>query len=168
MTQEFIGGLLPLFPMRKYENLEREGTKVYIYTHFDKYILDDTSLSGNYIERRLSLQFSKDPKLYPIKKICNTLQELVNSGSKVFIDTEGRLVRWSKQKYYTVYSQEVLKANMIAKTSVEMFFKIPEGGLQRVVASKYYKYVRVVKLGPMCYMPLDFGDDYESPCKKKL
>lgn len=168
MTKEFIGGLLPLFPMRKYDHIEVIGTKKYIYTHFDKYILDDTSLSGNYVERRLQLQFSTDPKLYPIKKICNTLQELVNSGCKTFIDSEGRMIHWNKQKLYPVYSLGVLKSNIISKTSVEMFFKIPEGGLQRVVASRYYKYVKAVKLGPMCYMALDFGDEYEKPCKKKL
>ncbi|AZV01905.1 hypothetical protein [Aeromonas phage Akh-2] len=44
MMDKFIGGLLPLFPMRKFEHLEKVGTKTFIYTHFDKYILDDTSL----------------------------------------------------------------------------------------------------------------------------
>lgn len=170
MSTNFIGANLPLFPMRQYDNIEQIGTKRFIYTYYTKYILDDYQLEGDYVERRLQLQVSqpKDCKLYPLHKICNTMQELLNSKATIFINTEGKILRWKKQNYYEIRSLKVIHQNVLDSNKVELFYKLPEGGIERTVTSKQYKFVYAIKFNAMCYMPIDFGDTYTDLCRKKL
>ncbi|MGL4519192.1 MAG: hypothetical protein ACRCUJ_05610 [Phocaeicola sp.] len=164
----FIGGNLPLFPMRQSTSIEREGTRTYITTYYDKYILDDSSLEGSYAERRLFLSFGQDYKLYPLKYICNTMAEVVNSGATRFINNEGRMFTWKKTKSYLVIPRSILQTNQLGLNKYELFYKLPEGGISRSVSSKPHKYVHLIKLGPMCYMPYDYGETAECSQRKKL
>lgn len=169
-TKNFIGGSLPLFPIRKYNSIEREGTKTFIISAFEKYILDDTSLPGDYTERRLYLSVfnTSEYRLYPLHKICNTLQELSNSGTLDFINNEGKLLRWNKNTFFPVVSSKVIKSYQLEDGKVEIWYKLPEGGIEKTVASKGYNYVHLIKLGVFCYMPFDFGDTQTCLQRKKL
>lgn len=169
--KNFIGSNLPLFPLRQYVSIEKDGPKTYITSAMEKYLLDDQNAPGQtYTERRLWLQVNNKTsyRLYPLHKICNTLQELANSGTLNFINNQGRVFKWVKSTYYDVVPAKIIKANQLEDSKVEMWYKLPEGGLERVVASRGYLYVYLVKLGAMCYMPLDFGDTQNCSRRKKL
>ena len=170
MSKQFIGANLPLFPLRQYDSIEEVGSKKYIYTYYSKYILDDTQLPGDYLERRLHLSVNppKDCKLYPLHKICNTLAQLLNSGVTKFINLEGKILHWKKDQYFDIHSLAVVHSKVLENNKVELFYKLPEGGLERVVTSKQYAYVYAIKFNAMCYMPMDFGDTFTNLCRKKL
>lgn len=78
------------------------------------------------------------------------------------------MFKWVKSTYYDVVPAKIIKANQLEDSKVEMWYKLPEGGLERVVASRGYLYVYLVKLGAMCYMPIDFKDRLDKPTRKKL
>ena len=88
------------------------------------------------IKQSKCLIFCKDCKLYPLHKICNTLAELLNSGVTKFINLEGKILHWKKDQYFDIYSLAVVHSKVLENNKVELFYKLPEGGLERVVTSK--------------------------------
>lgn len=104
----------PLWSMRAYYELEKEGDLVFINTYHSTYILDDTSLPGDYQQRRVAmLNHDYGVKHYPLKYQCNTLIQVYKEykrGVVKFIDSNGKIyayrptrtvhVEWKKCKCY--------------------------------------------------------------------
>ena len=166
--KELLGANMPLFQMRIFDSIETVGTTRYIQTYYAKYILDNEQIPGDYTQRRIYLKSNPgEYKLYPLSKICNSVQEMLNSTQTHFIDNNGKVLHWKKTVFYDVLSLPVMKSTVLG-SKVELFYKLPEGGLERAVTKSAYKFVYAVKLGQMNYLPIDFGDEFRPPCKKKL
>lgn len=163
------GDSFPFFPIREYEALEHVGPITYIQTYYSRYILDNKSLSGDYVERRLKISAQgADEKLYPIKYICNTLPEVYNSGAKLFIDSTGKIIKWVKTAFHYVHCLTVLQVVELNTGKFELWYRLPDGGIEKINTRDIYKYIYAIRLGPMCYMPIDFGNTLEPICRRKL
>lgn len=99
----------PIWAMRAYDEIHTEGTIKLIYTYKNRYILDDTSIPGDYLDRRLEitrriLAGECEHKLYPLKyKFDNPVQIYHHKDkSKTFIDSEGRISKYIPKTFIEV------------------------------------------------------------------
>jgi hypothetical protein len=103
--------VFPVYTLPKnYKRIWEEYNVLYIETDSGTYILDNKNISGNTLgERRLKL---KSEGIFIPRKVYYTINQMIHSTYKSFIDTEGKLFTWKKSKrvplkYYKV--SKVLK-----------------------------------------------------------
>lgn len=117
---------LPVYIMRGYDRVFTEGDLSIVETPFDRYVLDNPSLPGNYAQRRLFLfADSKNLpyKLYPLRKQIKYLSQMVASGKSNFIDSTGKLFKWKKSKFYKIETARVLTCNRIFNGKYQIYVK---------------------------------------------
>lgn len=106
----------PLYAIRNYVSLHKEGFYLVIQGYKNRYVLDDLSLVERfplYEDRRLELLRPgnfKPYKLYPLTQRIESLDALIKSGKTTFIDRLGKIVRWSKKTFTKVLTVKVRTA----------------------------------------------------------
>lgn len=156
---------LPVYVMRGYDEISTEGEFTVITTRYDRYILDQKNLPGNYAQRRLSLfsRRSKLPyKIYPLKKRVEYLSQLVGSGKKVFIDSNGRLIKWKPQTMYKIVTSKVLTCTRIFNGKYQCYLR---GVPYPFVLSKPANYISYILFKGV---PVIFGVYDEEPQPPRL
>jgi len=105
----------PAYKMGSYHNIEDKALgKRIITTEKNVYVLDDTSLPGDYFDRRIRIklyQKEKEMKLYPLNKLLRTFSEILKypSNSK-FIDRSGYIFNYVKGiNFYKVECHKITK-----------------------------------------------------------
>ena len=106
---------LPLYQLRIYDQIVREGTLTLIETYWGRYILDDSSLSGDMANRRMFIALNKDLysyKLYPLNKKCSTIGQVLHAlpKGKHFLDEDGNLLKYIPEEFFNIESYEVKNA----------------------------------------------------------
>ncbi|AFQ22276.1 hypothetical protein My1_117 [Pectobacterium phage My1] len=122
-----IDAVLPIYALRQYEEMVKEGDYLVVVSRFDKYILDNPSLEGNFRQRRLKLAITPKGelpyKLYKLKKEFSTLSQIVLSKSKVFIDSSGKVFNRLKAKYYQIEVKRVLSGSRLFNGKYQCFVR---------------------------------------------
>ena len=115
--------------MRAHDGISTEGDFTVITTRFNRYVLDNSSLPGDYARRRLTLFGMRDKlpyKLYPLKKRVEFLSQLVGSGKKEFIDADGRIVKWKPSTMYKIITARVMACTRIFNGKYQCYVqKVP-------------------------------------------
>lgn len=100
----------PLYAVRKYVGILVEGNYRVIQTAKSKYILDVLGHKEvEYSHRRLDLLRVETPyELYPLNRRYSSISQMVEGKDRVFIDSEGKLVRWVPKTFHRVTSGLVI------------------------------------------------------------
>lgn len=90
----------PLWAMREYYEITTEGSIKYIYTYRNRYVLDDTSLEGDYTARRMQIKLRGDT-LYPLKYKFDTPIQIYlyrkRFNKTKYIDSTGKVFTYVPQ-----------------------------------------------------------------------
>lgn len=102
----------PLYLVRGFNRKFEENGYTCLETYYDRYVLDNTSLEGDYASRRIRLlaDNNKPYKLYKLKYSINTLSQAINSRNKTFIDEDGQLFTLKKTKFNRVIYKKVVSS----------------------------------------------------------
>lgn len=115
----------PLYKLRQHQNIETTPLgKVKVTSIKGTKILDDKSLSGNFIERRIKMVSKYDKKeIYKLKEEVTLLRQLIKyKTGTVFIDREGKLLKYKKStKLYKVKCYKIEKAKRINDTTTVIY-----------------------------------------------
>lgn len=97
----------PIFPIRSHDKLYKKDGIIYVDTHKNTWIVDNTNLKGNSLAMR-RFRITKD--LYPLKPAIFTLAQLLRykSTTHIFIDKFGKLFRYTKTKRCKLEYKKVL------------------------------------------------------------
>lgn len=154
----------PVYALRAYEKIEREGDLVLILTHFTTYVLDDLSIEGNYYDRRLIMRSRKyEHKVYPLKERFTMLSQLANTKRRDFVDEDGKLWKYRPSKFYRV---EYAKVHNVTKTWKGHFLlhtRLPVS----FIADDVFNYVGYIKVG-RSYFLYDLSNERKNSTRKKL
>lgn len=105
---------LPVYIVRAFYSKFEEGDYVILQTEFNRYVLDNPKLEGDYATRRLKMLSMDLPyKLYPLTKRISTLSQLANCKAKYFITEEGQLLEHKKTTFYRVVLKKVISSAQI-------------------------------------------------------
>ena len=102
----------PLYVLRKYTSITREGNFLVIQTKRNKYVLDLLGTSEpSYAKRRLTLLTMTLPYLiYPFNIIVDSLGGLLSLKSSImFMDSTGKLLKWTKKENKKIVCRRVVK-----------------------------------------------------------
>lgn len=162
-----LGNLLyPVFPLRQYNKLYKEDNAIIIETVYNTYILDDKNLKGNTLgERRLRI--AKDYR-YPLSKPLFSLEEVMRSKAKKFIDSSGFITSYTKSKFYKITCKEILSVDKIGGYTNILDIK----GIGLIAYESFKdisdpKYCLIVKLG-IGYLVYGFTDEKVKDFRRKL
>ncbi|ATS94081.1 hypothetical protein P13BB106kb_p097 [Pectobacterium phage DU_PP_V] len=137
---------LPVYAIRSYEEIVKEGDYVIIVSKFNKYILDKPKLGGSFRQRRLELAITPTSelpyKLYPLKRMLTKLSQLVKSKSKVFVNSDGRILKRKKEKMYPIEVRKIVSGSRLFNGKFQCFAK---GINSPFILDHIPKYVSVIK-----------------------
>ena len=154
---------LPVYVMRGYDKISTEGDFTIVTTVYNRYVLDNKSLPGNFAQRRLFL-YGEGPKLpyklYPLKSQIKYLSQMVASGKSDFIDSTGKLFKWKKSKFYKVETAKVLTCNRIYNGKYQVYVKNVPYPFILSEPAEYISYILVTG-SPVIYAVYD--EEPESP-----
>ncbi|QFR57714.1 hypothetical protein CPT_Slocum_157 [Serratia phage Slocum] len=135
---------LPVYAVRAYEELFDEGDFLIVQTQKARWVLDCPSLEGTYYERRLMMLGMDLPyKLYPLKKRISTISQLIHSQSRLLIDEQGRLLKWKKEKMYSIEVKKILSRYRTQKGTWVCY---AQGFQSPFELSGYYEYVSIINV----------------------
>lgn len=129
----------PVYPLRPFENI-KYGSKGAIFIQDkvgDIYLIDDTSKSGSFGQRRLKIKFelesSKTIKLYKLNVSfidwSEFLSALKKARSKTYIDSNGRIFMYSPSKFVPLKYFKIKKIQLVEGSYC---FLVLEGLLQKI------------------------------------
>jgi hypothetical protein len=161
----------PVYKLRQYINMEHTLLDVIkIQTIKGTYILDDTSLSGTFAQRRLQLRnHYSELKPYKLKDQILYLRQLIKYPSKTkFIDSDGHLFEYNKgKKFFKVKSYKITRYNernnwgYLYLDSLEQPFMVTQ---PLTFETKYASIMHTDK-GLLLY---DLTKEYHKPYNRKL
>lgn len=151
--------------MRAHDGISTEGDFTVITTRYNRYVLDQKSLPGNYAQRRLILFSNRKNlpyKLYPLKKRVEFLSQLVGSGKKEFIDSNGKIVRWKPQTMYKIVTSRVASCTRIFNGKYQCYVKKVPYPFILSQPANYISYILFMGI------PVIFGAYEEEPVPPRL
>lgn len=123
----------PIYELRKYTEIVWEDEYRVIETSRAKYVLDINTTDTEYSARRLELYRRDLPyPIYPLTNRLTTLQGIVESKYKKFIDCTGGVLVWKPTKFFKVICHKVQNrwrtdtGNWIVSVDGNTF-RVPEG-----------------------------------------
>lgn len=154
-----IGASFPLYVLRNYLAIEHEGQRTFIVTPYHKYLLDDKSLEGNYVARRIALTGTGsgeyfeslsgkmvEMKLYPLSiRVENLAQMIKYAKGNFVIDAEGKLYKYVPKKFFLIKYVPVLQLTndstgyLIIRTRLQTLFRVKD--------SENYTHVGYIEMG---------------------
>lgn len=115
--------VFPVYPLRKYSKIHKgsQGAVLLEDTLGDVWVLDDTSIEGSFGERRFKLKVmlskAKTMKLYKLPKSlvdwAEMLGNLRRNLSKTYIDSTGRVFKYTPKDYCTLSYHKILKIQVV-------------------------------------------------------
>lgn len=141
----------PLYHIRTYREVWREGGILYLLTDWNRYIVDNTNLSGDTLgKRRIQLKttFLEDDKIYPLKDIFYSLGDILKHKhqSKLYIDSKGKLINWKKKHRRDLLYRKVINIEVHSNTLLcycENIFKPIVVPYIPVIMPKYLGLVKI-------------------------
>lgn len=105
----------PLYLVRGFTRKFEENGYTCLETYYDRYVLDDTRLEGDYPSRRFKLLADeyKPYKLYKLKYRINTIGQALKTNAKYFIDNNGQLLQLQKTKFSNIIYKKVVSSTQI-------------------------------------------------------
>lgn len=153
----------PVYAMRPYISLFEEPPYTVVETRFDRYVLDMPTLEGNYWERRITLLgMDTGYRLYPLKEKFHTIAQILRSKRREFIDSDGKLWKLKKDKYYKCKSYAVLHASTTWTGK-----KLLSTRAGNFVADDVYKYVTVIET-PIGKIVFDYSNEPTTRTRVKI
>lgn len=136
----------PVYTLRTYTSMEELDGRIYVNTYFNRYILDDRNLEGNFLERRLLMSTMKyEVGLYALKYKCNTLVQInkIFRAKKYsrFIDRSGRITTYVPKKLYQV---EWKRCTCYPSADGMFYSAVVKGEPYHFVLSEPYAYLALV------------------------
>jgi hypothetical protein len=154
----------PIYALREYKHIQEYDGYTVISSHLKDYILDDPRLEGDYAARRLQLSSMELPfKLYPLNQQYSTLSQLANSKKRMFIDSRGKLFKYTPTKFYTIEYTKVLRAEKTWNGWNRLMTKLPVSFVTEQVAP----YIAYIKVGSAYYL-YGLSNTKEKSHRKKL
>lgn len=147
-----LSAKFPVYQLRQFSSIQYEGSLVLLNTYFNRYVLDDKSLAGDYFERRLHISIHEKEypyKLYPLKARCTHIAQVLHlvQKSKHFIGHDGVLFKYKKHKRFTIrtfpvvnicekdYKKYLVTIKIDALTHINMVVERPCDYVQLVLLS---------------------------------
>lgn len=157
----------PLYEVRHYMSIFEEGKFRVIQTNKNRYVLDYIDKTNtSYADRRLRLLSDRLPyNIYPLNRRIESINQMMLSKVKKFIDREGILVSWKPTTFYPVVCVPIKSTWITSKGLMGMELK----GLPTkfVVTPSNCKYAQVVQVGRLNIL-FDLCDEIRPKTRKKI
>lgn len=139
----------PCWRLRQHERIYKDLNAIYVESEMaGKRILDDLSLEGDFLARRLKLHRIDSTSIYPLKYMTNMLQDiLLNKTKRIWIDSKGQ-----------IFNPSTIKKIKFRPISCEKIESIKQAqNFEYIINNKYvYKgilpdnpnYINIVNLKP--------------------
>jgi len=161
----------PLYKLRSYIDMDTSPIGlVKVTTIKGIYVLDDTSIEGNFFQRRAKLKIDHpDRKVYKLKEKVNFLRQLVKYKSgTTFIDYNGKLIKYKKSsELFKVKSLPIIRKRITGNWTVINCDKVEQPFLVGHIVTSGVKYASIMytKWGPFLY---DLTSKQHEPYKRKI
>lgn len=158
-----LAGKFPVYQLRLFGSIIYDGSLVLLQTYYSVYILDDTSLEGDYFKRRLYIALHEDNydfKLYPLRIRCTNVSQVLSvvRKGKYFIDNTGKLFKFKPHKYFKLITYEVVHICEKLHNKYLLTVKIDAFTHINIISDRASDYVQLVKLGPRSFILYDNVD----------
>lgn len=168
-----LANSLPMYQLRLCDNIEKIGTQTIITTFWDKYIIDDTSINGDFNDRRAYMALHKDElpySLYPLSVKCNTLAGVIKKlpKGKHFVDNSGRVVKYIPRKFYNIVTYKVEQAHIVGHCEFLLTIKTNTFEHINILSHSVGDYVQLVRIGNSGYILYDVVSEFQEPIRRKL
>ena len=140
--------ILPLYVLRKYDELFEERGFKCIRTPRSWYVLDYLDFEEpDYSNRRIQLLADYLPyRLYPINVVLYTLEEAISyKKSKIFYTDSGKILKWKKEKFYRL-EDHFVRSSWVTDLG-ETVLDIKDYGIAKI---RYYDgepYAKIATIG---------------------
>lgn len=159
----------PIYMIPAASTIDIIGNVVYIVGFYSNKILDDYSIEGSFLERRLLL-YAKYPnnKIYKLKNRLNLFRQLIKCpGNSIIITSDGLINRYKKgNKFCNVKSHKITRVGknkfgilLYVSKHTEPFF------VTALTINSNYISIIETKQGPLMY---DITKEYHEPYKRKI
>lgn len=160
----------PIYKLRSYLNIETTLMgKVKVTTIKGTYVLDDTSYSGTFEERRIQMQFDYPEVVYKLKEKVIYLRQLVKYKSgTTFIDLNGNILKYRKSSdLFKVVSKLIEKRRTQGNWTIIYVKQLEQPLLIGQILPLEVKYASIMetKWGPFLY---DLTTRQHDPYRRKL
>ncbi|BAV81268.1 hypothetical protein [Vibrio phage VCPH] len=107
---QLLKAAFPLYAIRSFDEIYESAPYRLIQTKFKTYVLDELDTSRCFQERRLRL-LTQDPgyPVYRLQERFTSIGQILHSKRKVFIDSNGKIVRLKREKYHKVTTSKVVR-----------------------------------------------------------
>lgn len=157
----------PMYALRPFIEVVQEGDYTVIQTARTKYVLDIDVPDTTYSERRLMLLADplKPYDLYPINQRVETINQILLTKRKKFIDSTGKILSWKPTTFYPVICLPI-KSRWTTATGKGV---IEVAGLATKfrVSNNNFKYAQVIQVGIRNIL-YDLCDEYRKQTRRKL
>lgn len=139
--------------MRSYTSLFRESGYLCLQTYKTRWVLDyEHKTDEDYAMRRLKLKTDilKPYKLYPLNRIHYRMGTVIRSRHRLFIDSTGRLVKFSPKKFHTVHIARI-KASWVTQTGHKAY-KVTQTARTFIAENGDYSHLAYVKVGRLTFL----------------
>lgn len=153
----------PIFVIRDHEWISKGKIK-------DKYgvrVLDNINATGNLGQRRLTI---KPQDLYPLKKAIYNLKDMlkISRRNKTFIDSEGKVFRLQKKKYYPLLYKKIIKQFLVENVGTVFYLAGINTPFEvKGILNSDIKYVGVLKIGKG-YLLYEFSKERKKKSRKLI
>lgn len=142
---------LPLYQMRGFTGVIHDGPLILIQTYYSVYILDDTSLAGDYFTRRTFIATHPEDyklKLYSLKIRANTIAQVLSliKDGKHFIDSSGHIFKYKTSKIYWIDSFPVVHIEKKSHNSYLLCVKVDPFTHMYLSSPEPSDYVQLIEL----------------------
>ncbi len=161
----------PLYKLRAYLKIKRNPLgPIKITTIRNTYIFDDTSIPGNFWERRVRLQLEyPDMPIYKLKEKISYLRQLVKYKSgTTFVDANGNIFKYYKStELFEVTSHKISRKKPYGNWTILTVDSYEQPYLvgQTVLPTTTHASIMHTKWGPMLY---DLTSKKHEPYKRKI
>lgn len=147
---------------RKFE----ERGYICLETYFDRYVLDNPKLTGDYASRRLQLleDTSKPYRIYRLKYSVSNLSQVMQTRDKMFITEEGKLITIQKEKFNKIVYKRVVSSIRIFNGKYQCY--VP-GVNTPFITTKPYNYLALVHY-KNSYVLFDVLDEMPEKIKHRI
>lgn len=166
---------LPLYQMRQYDQIIREGNLVLIDTYWDRYVIDDKSLSFKSLtDRRLFITLNperyKPYKLYPLSKRCSTIGQILHvlPKGKIFMDEECNLLKYVPENFYNINTYEVKNAILKGHNKYLLTVKVDTFTHINIISPVVGDYVQLIDFKHKGFVLYDVTNDNLPSFRRKL
>jgi hypothetical protein len=157
----------PMYALRPFQELMHEGDYTILQTAKTRYVLDIDVPDTTYAERRLMLLADplKPYNLYPLNQRVETINQILLTKRKKFIDSTGKILSWKPTVFYPVVCLPI-KSRWTTATGKGVI-EVKGLATKFIVSNNNFKYAQVIQAGRKNIL-YDLCDEYRKQTRKKL